>query len=127
MKKIAAIITLVFFAISLSACGLKPYESDYDEGYEYGYEYGYERGYESGFEDGYSEGQMDGSAIEYEGIYYAVDNSGWSPEEAMIIIDAYQNGKPFWGDGSLPSHKDYLDAINSLIYFYDYFYSAKYR
>ena len=46
MKRITAIIiALALILISLSACGLKPYQSDYDEGYEDGYEAGYEWGY----------------------------------------------------------------------------------
>lgn len=124
MKKIISLIAvLALTVICLTACGLEPYKSDYDEGYDYGYDYGYERGYE----DGYEEGKLDGSVLEEEGIHYAREHSGWSPEEAMYIIDAYQNDKPFWKDGSPPSHKDYLEAIESLIYFYDYFFSAKYN
>ena len=127
MRKILTFVVVFAITMGLSACSLDPYKSDYDEGYDFGYEVGYDYGYERGYEDGYDEGKLDGSALEEEGIHYAREHSGWSPEEAMYVIEAYQTGKSCWKDGSLPSHEEYLDAIESLIYFYDYFYSVKYN
>ena len=119
MKRITAtIIALVFVALSLSACSLEPYKSDYDEGYEYGYDAGLERGYAIA-EDEYS-------GLEYEASDYASYHTGWLPEEAMWIIDAYQGNAPLY-HGDVPSEEDYTAAIESLYRFYEYFYRRMYE
>lgn len=103
-------------------------EALYHSGYDVGYEEGHWDGYDSGYDEGYSYGYEDGlNEVEWKAISYAKENGGWHPEEAWMIIEAYQNNEPFYSDGSMPSEQDYLDAINSLIYFYDYFYSARYK
>lgn len=104
-------------------------DSMYDIGKEYGYEKGKEEGYkegiESGYETGYEDGSMSDDAVffaEEEATRYARENSDWHPEEAIEIIDAYQNGDPFYEDNSPPSEQDYVDAVDSIVAFYEYFY-----
>ena len=125
------------------------YEDGYSDGYEDGYsdakfemeclieekylgqyDKGYERGYDNGHLYGYQEAEEEYSYygwLEDEAISYAREYSEWSPEEAMGLIEAYQNNEPFWQDGSPPSHEEYLDAIESLCRFYEYFYCAMYE
>ena len=95
------------------------YEDGYDEGRYDGYEDGYDEGYFYGYEDGYNDSKSD---IVIEAIFYAKEKGGWHPEEALMIIDAYRNKEPFYEDGSSPSKQDYYDAIDSLIYFFEFFY-----
>jgi hypothetical protein len=136
---------LVFSVSSMFTSCNKPKEvkvddSYYLEDYNDGYDEGYDEGYYEGYYEGYDEGHYDGIyydweeniheiavELEYDAIHYAVENGGWHPEEAWMIIEAYQNNEPFYKDGSPPSKQDYFDAIDSLIYFYDYFYSARYE
>lgn len=141
MKKLIAMITLSLLLCSLSACTQGAYESSYQEGYSDGYsaaeiemEYLLEEefleGYDLGYEEGYWDAKQEYSdywELEQEAIHYAREYSEWSPEEAWMVIEAYQNNEPFHVDGSSPSKEEYLDAIDSLIYFYDYFYSRKYK
>lgn len=140
MKRIFAVIFLLFFSVCVSsACEPKNYEVGYEEGYNDGYsdakydlEYLIEEKFSDGYDIGYDDGQSDawdelGADYEYEAIHYARKNSGWSPEEAWGLIESYQNNEPFYQDGSSPSEQDYLNAIESLIYFYDYFYSSRYK
>ena len=142
MKRFIAIIVFFTFAISLLSCS---YKGSYEDGYADGYCDGYSDaesevqylmeeefldGYDAGYDDGYWEAEdeyNDYGWLEDEAIHYARKYSEWSPEEAMWVIEAYQNIEPFWQDGSPPSHEEYLDAIESLIRFYEYFYSAMYE
>ena len=149
MKRTVAILTVCVLVVCLLlSCH---YEGTYDEGYSEGYDDGYSDGkfdmqsdvedgildgYDTGYHDGYCEGRdygwIDnaeeiGRYFEEEAVDYALDHSEWHPEEAWMIIEAYQNNEPLHEGGSTPSRQDYLDAIDSLIYFYDYFYSARYE
>ena len=138
----------ILFPIVLIALGIwgtvrefsRPPITNVDDSYYEGYNDVYDEGYNDGIELGYNEGHHDGiyydweenideigSYFEQEAVYYDKDNGGWHPEEAWEIIEAYQNNEPFYSDGSQPSKQDYMDAINSLIYFYDYFYSERYE
>ena len=131
MKKITAMIAvLAVLFCSMSACGPRTYEDAYDEGYNDGYsdaEFKMDDKCQEWYDFGYDDGQRDGEWLEYKAIHYAREQTGWSPEEAMMIIDAYRNSEPFWEDGYPPSYEDYLDAIDTLMYFYDYFYSRMYK
>lgn len=119
MKKIISLIAvLALTVICLTACG-EPQKSEYDEGYDAGFEKGYGAGYE--------EGQADGSVVEESAVEYVRERSDFLPEEAVAIIEAYQAGKPYWNDGSSPSQDDYLEAVGSLVYFCDYFFSREYN
>lgn len=96
----------------------------YDDYMEYG-DSMYDIGKEDGYETGYKDGAMSDDAISFseeEATWYAREKSGWSPEEAMAIIYAYKNGDPFYEDDSPPSENDYLDAVDTLVYFFEYFY-----
>lgn len=152
MKRFIAVAVLFTLVICLLSCS---YEGTYDEGYSEGYDDGYsdakfemeclieeeylgryDSGYDNGYWDGYLEGSREGwidrledpgRYLEDEAVHYARKYSEWHPEEAMVIIEAYQNNEPLPDENSVPSKQDYLEAIDSLIYFYDYFYSARYE
>ena len=144
MKKLYAVFLTVFavlvsLAVYTGKCiqtaeneKQKTYHANgYYEGYDVGYYDGYDFGYGEGYSDGSDNGWIDnlegpGRYFEEDARHYAREHSGWTPEEAWMLIEAYQNQEPWYKDGSLPSEQDYLDAINSLIYFYDYFYSKRY-
>lgn len=140
MKKLIAMIA-ISMVLCLSACSQESYEGIYEEGYSDGYsaakvemEYLLDEefldGYDWGYEEGYWEAEKeysDYSWIKEEAEHYAREHSEWSPDEAWMVIEAYQNNEPFHVDGSPPSKEDYLGAIDSLIYFYDYFFSRKYK
>ena len=108
------------------------YDDGYDDGYDCGHDDGYYEGYDRGHDDGIYDDWYDnideiGWYFEDEAVHYAKEQGGWHPEEAWMIIEAYRNNEPFYQDGSPPSKQDYIDAIDTLIYFYDYFYSARYE
>jgi hypothetical protein len=73
--------------------------------------------YEAGFKEAYGEFYH---AIDYEAVHYAKDNGGWHPEEAMCIIDAYENGEGY-------TEEEYREAVRSLYCFYEYFYNSWYK
>ncbi len=142
MKKLTAIIAILILLCSFSSCTQEGYNAGYEDGYSDGYsdaevemEYLLDEefldGYDWGYDDGYWEAEKEysdyGWLLEYEAMHYAREQTGWNPEEAWMIIEAYQNNEPFYVDGSCPSEKDYLDAIETLIYFYDYFFSKRYE
>ena len=140
MRKIAALCTVLLFALCcFASCDRPTYEDGYIEGYSDGYsaaesdmeylsEEEFEDGYDIGYEDGYFDAEdeySDYDWLEHEAAHYAREYSEWHPVEAMEIIDAYQNNEPLDGDG-IPSEEEYLDAIESLYRFYEYFYCAMY-
>lgn len=138
MKKITAMIAvLAILLCSISACSQRTYEDGYEEGYADGYGEGFyegrSEGYDEGYDHGYDYAQYDISIddilaeAEHEASRYASRHGNWHPEEAWEIIEAYRNYQPFYQDGSMPTHQDYQDAINSLIYFYEYFYGRHYE
>ena len=121
------------------------YSDDYDAGYSNGwvdgkteadiqwFDYGdemYENGMDKGYELGYEEGAASCDAarhFEQEAEDYAREKSGWHPEEAWYVIEAYQNHDAWSQDGSAPTAQDYAEAIDSIIYFYEYFYGGNYE
>ena len=141
MKRFIVIFASVALFVCLLSCG---YRGTYDDGYEDGYDEGYfyamikfedyyDRGYENGYDEGYWEGSQNGwidhieepgRYLEEEAVHYARQYSEWHPEEAMTIIHSYQSREPI--DGTLPSYEEYLEAIESLYRFYEYFYCAMY-
>lgn len=133
----AALIVIIVTGCLLLSCSSEPtYEDGFDDGYDEGYFDAineYEDDYSRGYADGYIEGKSDIDADEIiyyitrEAEKYAGRESGWHPEDAWCLIEAYQNNEPFYEDGSMPSYQDYLDAINSIIYFYEYFYGGHYE
>ena len=141
MKKLIAIIAVVLLSCSLSACEQEGYEAGYEAGYSDGYsdaeiemEYLLDEefldGYDWGYDDGYWEAEKEYGKyrwLEEDAMHYAREQTGWDLESACMLIEAYQNNEPFYVDGSCPSEKDYLDAIETLICFYDYFFSKMYE
>lgn len=154
MKNTILLYLILFALLTLPACGNAYYDEGFEDGYADGYadgyfdaeyeigslaeeeyEDGYDNGYYDGHHDGYREGSKEGWIDNAEDIGwyfgeravdYAASNSKWHPEEAWGVIEAYQNNEAFYEDGSPPSKQDYLDAIDSLICFYEYFYGAHY-
>lgn len=122
---------LVIFIMFLSSCQLS---NDY-------YESGYFDGYDDGFADALSSidpldivDDIDSQylffrtapELEDNAIYHAREYSDWSPEEAMCVIEAYESGEKYYGSYPI-TEDDYRNAIRSLYYFYDYFYSRCYE
>lgn len=108
------------------------YQDAYDSGYNIGYDRGREVGYEAGYDDGASYGWFDdianpASYLEDEAVDYVRKYCEWHPEEAMTIIEAYQSGIPAFEGDPVPSYQEYLEAIESLKYFYIYFYNREYE
>lgn len=135
MRKLTVLFATLMVLCSLSACSVETYEDGYRDGYsdaefEMGYlaEEEFQAGYDIGYDVGYYEAEKEYSYygwLEDEAIHYARKYSEWSPEEAMWVIESYQSKKPI--DGTLPSYEEYLDAIESLYRFYEYFYYAMYE
>ena len=112
----------------LTACAEEStYSYSYEDGYEDGYNDGQAEGYDNGYWEGYSEAEGDlDSIVGYNATQYASEYSGWHPDEAMCIIDAYENGECYYGNTPVTT-EDYKDAIASLYHFYEYFYNAMYE
>lgn len=93
-------------------------DDSYNEGYFYGYEKGYDFGYDEGSHNGENEASYIMDSIEA-ASFYAFDESGYGPDEAIDIIDAYMAKIPI--DGNIPIKDEYDAAIESLRAFYGYF------
>ena len=111
MKKFLICLCTVIF---LTSCNTLPSSNNsFDEGFNEGFEEGYYEGYNEGFDEI--------SNVIYEARSYAADNGGWHSDEAMSVIKMYQTKKSYYPDGSLPTKEEYYNAINSLIYFCEFF------
>ena len=146
MRRTIAIILCFFLVVGMCACG-SPYqytEDDVELAWQDGFDQGYDGACEDidlffseGYDDGYTRGYDDGLSrgkLEYKKIvnnivsdaeHHAVIIGGMHPEEAWDIIDSYVNKKQMIG-GGYPSYDDYIGAIDSMIAFYEYFYSKNY-
>lgn len=76
------------------------YEEGYEQGYEEGYDLGLELGREQGYEIGYDEAYIDGMlecqerlTDEFIDIKLGFNNPYGCPEEAVVILTDYCNGK----------------------------------
>ena len=98
-------------------------EDDYYDGYDEGYDKGYENGYDEGFHYGYDEGFNEIEDIIDDAEFAA---NCFHPEEAVCIIEMYQTKVSYYSDGSLPTKEEYLEAIDCLVSFYEYFYNEDY-
>ena len=151
MRKSSGVLQIVFCVLAMAAVAIaiiadkaephkyKSTPETYDAGYEDGWNSGwyacydeyYDRSYEEGYEDGtqYWIDDPTDAGVYFEELaaHYAREKSGWVPEEAWMLINAYRNGTEWNPDGSPPSKKDYDNAVNSLIYFFDFFYSRMYE
>ena len=132
MKKVISFILLsASLLLCLSSCNDRGavygnYNEEYDDGYEAGFDEGYGEGLWEGYKEGYSEAyyRFEESAL-HDAVHYAEDYSGWHPEEAMYIIEAYENGDLAFGYMTV-TEKDYKNAVQSLCLYYQYFYDALY-
>lgn len=108
-----------------------------EQEYKIGYEEGYSDGLNAHSEDSYSDFDADAYWAEYkvyaanhfghEAESYASIESEWHPEEALMIIECYENNEYSEECGSVPTKQDFLDAVYSLMCFYDYFYGSRYE
>lgn len=97
------------------------YDNEYEEE-SFSWEDGYEAGYDEGFYDGCNAGFDEMEGIVEAAIDYVIENGGWHPgDEALPIIEMYRTKISYHPDGSLPTKEEYYEAINSLIYFYEFF------
>ena len=138
MKKLIAVLVSLASVICLVSCGnIRSYDDGFEDGYDDGYsdavlkmEKKFSYWYDEGYWEGSREGWIDylekpGRYLEEEAVHYAREYSQWHPEEAMAIIQSYQNKEPL--DGAIPTYEEYIDAIESLLRFYEYFYCAMYK
>ena len=114
MKKLfSLVLCLCLYVVLLSGCGFS--RDDLDEAWEDGHEYGYESGYKEGLFDGAFEAQKD-IANEVWWKYQDMEGQttkerGLHPEEAIIVLNDYLNGK-------YVSESEIRTAIKSITYFY---------
>lgn len=131
MKRFFIVFLIALLACGLCACGShtnynQEIEDAYLEGIVIGEGEGYEYGYDEGYAEGYDDGRDDGwnEAVRYvqsEAEHYARECDYWTPEEAFWIIDDYLNGV----EGV--TEEDYIAAVQTLCYFYEYFYCGMYK
>lgn len=119
----------IIISLFLIGCSSRTYEDGYNDGFndarfelETEYEWYWDEGYCEGYSDGFDRIADSRSDAEY----YACDRAVFHPEEALMIIDAYENNEPFWGDEKPPSQQDYMDAARSLYYFYEYYFNGEF-
>lgn len=111
----------------------KPTETSPNAVYAYSdseWEEGYDEGYSEGRWEGYHEGYDDG----FDCIWFAVEAAEdyakecWTClDEALGVIDYYENGKPLYGEDSPPTEEEYNEAIQFLYHFCQYFYCEMYE
>lgn len=99
------------------------YTVEYDKGFDAGYDFGYDFGYDEGFDAAYSDFE---NAVSRDAIFFVRETCEWHPEEAVCIIESYENGEEYYGNYQI-TEKDYKDAVESLCRYYDYFYSQLYE
>ena len=97
------------------------YNDSYYNGYEAGKSDSYDSAYYDGYYDGYDDCYRDFCTIIYDDAENYSCESGCHPEDALAIIDSYEGRTTYW-EGPLPTEEEYHDAIESLYYFYEYFY-----
>lgn len=129
----------IIFAVIIVALIILPFfvsdsheTDDYEIGYDAGYSDArskYEDDYSRGYDDGYSEGYCMGSSdlfheceltdTVYKAYEYARDNTSWSVYEAWNNILIYHDGYDPYGY-DLPTEAEYLQSIETLVYFCEY-------
>lgn len=131
---------VIFFSIFLLACIIlsmfwvgRNYEDrplSYEDGYEHGLEdagHAFEDAYEQGFEDARHAFFEENIEIALDDAYYFTAQKGyWHPEEAIRIIDIYNNPNKYPNE-ELPTQEEFSEAIESLCIFYEYFYGENYK
>ena len=135
MSKSLKIILCITFGLillfSLSSCENKDsyhdrYETGYIDGERDGFDDGYDEGHWEGYKEGFGEAYYRFEEIAlHDAVRYAEEYGGWHPEEAMEIIDAYENDELAFGKMSV-TEEDYKKAVKSLYWYYEYFYDGLY-
>lgn len=126
MKKISVFLVIVFL---LSGCSTHTYEDGYKDGYsdaKFELEAEYELYLDERYLDGYSHGFDRVANSKSDAESYACDRSVYHPEEALMIIDAYESEEPYWRNGDPITQQDYSDAARSLYYFYEYYFNGEF-
>lgn len=124
---------------------------NYYDGYDTGFNEGYSRGCDDGYILGYDEGFDAITSAKESAEHYAFQKSGLSPDEALDIIGNYDFTKSSFESGertsseaysdfeayrnyleekygeSAPAEEDYNAAVQSLFYFYEYYYERNYE
>ncbi len=117
MRKLFAM--LVILAVALSACAYSQDSSD--DVFERGYSAGYDAGYDDGKWDMYDD-LPDIDDILYDvadaAADWAAEQTGMEVDEAYWNIEQYQHPDP---SEDPVSWQDYMDSIETLQYYYDYF------
>lgn len=117
MRKLFALLAVL--AVTLSACAYSQDSSDD----------AFERGYSAGYDDGYDDGKWDmyDDLPDIDDILYdvadaaadwAAEQTGMEVDEAYWNIEQYQHPDP---SEDPVSWQDYMDSIETLQYYYDYF------
>lgn len=124
------VILCISLIICLISCGRSIYEMEQDAKRESIYNQGYEVGYQEGEWEGFANGRNEANndfewIIGFDAVDYAREYSGWHPEEAMCIIQAYEAGKPY-GD-TVITEQIYKDAVESLYRYCEYIYYKMYN
>lgn len=131
MKKVLALLLVLVSVLFLCSCGDydetdlrtergRGYEDGFDAGYDEGSSEGYREGYQEGYDEGFDDGREEERETQWSAESYARSKSGWNPEEALGIIDDYKAGSSEYL-GYVPTWSDYMAAIDSLYYFYEYY------
>ena len=138
VRKCALFVICLLLVLSLSACERSIYEkreAAFNDGYDVGYIEGEWDGFDNGYDEGHSEGYKEGFDEAYysfeaialhDAARYAEKHGGWHPEEAMEIIDAYENDELAFGKMRV-TEQDYKKAVKSLYLYYEYFYNGLYH
>ena len=135
-------------AILLTSCGYSQEDLDaarasgYEDGYIDGYynaqvecadetssarDYGYDEGYSDGYDDGYTESKYNLEAAKSDAERYARNNSEWSLYEALQIVGIVHGYMETDDPTDAPTQREYLDAIDTLYLFGDFFDARKYE
>ena len=118
------VLTILFILFCVASQNSNSYDDGYNQGTEDAWysileECETEDPRESFFEENVYEVLSDAE-------HYTIRNSSWHPEEAVYIIDIYFNPDNY-PDEDPPTHEEYLDAVESLCVFYEYFYGRHYE
>ena len=126
----ALCLILLYLTLCLTSCDKVEANSyyEYNDSDHYYWE-GYEDGRDSGYDEGYAEGYAEAQShfyetVNYYAVHYAREHSKWHPEEAMCIIEAYENGVSY--GSTTVTETEYKEAVESLYHYSQYFYYEMY-
>ena len=128
------ILVALFLAVCLlTSCGYNnTYENGYADGYNDGYsdaelnaQYTLDEAFSNGFDTGYDEGYDEVRDAIDKAADYAREQTGWSVYEAYCNISIYNDGVHPNGY-ALPTEEEYLESIDTLVYFCEHLENAGY-